>query len=48
MVAPHQGSLGPVAAMVGTHVLAPLPNYLTHRYLVNEVPQPYEVMSENP
>ncbi len=32
MVAPHQGSLGPVAEMAAIHLLATLPNYLFHEY----------------
>ena len=38
VVAPHQGSLGPVAEIAVMHVLATLPNYLIHEYLVNDVP----------
>ena len=45
MVAPHQGSLGPVAEI---HLLATLPNYLIHEYLVNDVPQRFEVMTGQP
>ena len=30
------------------HVLATLPNYLIHEYLVNDVPQRYEVMTGQP
>ena len=48
MVAPHQGSLGPVAEMAAVHLLATLPNYLIHEYLVNDVPQRYEVMTGQP
>ena len=49
MVAPHQGSLGPVAEMAAAiHLLATLPNYLIHEYLVNDVPQRYEVMTGQP
>ena len=48
MVAPHQGSLGPVAEMAAIHLLATLPNYLIHEYLVNDVPQRYEVMTGQP
>ena len=48
MVAPHQGSLGPVAEMAAMHLLATLPNYLIHEYLVNDVPQRYEVMTGQP
>ena len=48
MVAPHQGSLGPVAEMAAIHMLANLPNYLIHEYRVNDVPQRYEVMTGQP
>ncbi len=48
MVAPHQGSLGPVAEMAAIHLQATLPNYLIHEHLVDDVPQRYEVMSGQP
>ena len=48
MAATHQGSLGPVAEMAAIHLLATLPNYLIHEYLVNDVPQRYEVMTGQP
>ena len=48
MVAPHQGSLGPVAEMAAIHLLSTLPNYLIHEYRRLDVPQPYEVMLGQP
>ena len=34
--------------MAAIHLLATLPNYLIHEYLVNDVPQRYEVMTGQP
>jgi galactonate dehydratase len=47
-IAPHQGSLGPVAEVAAIHLLSTLPNYLIHEHLVNDVPQRYEVMNGQP
>ena len=48
MLAPHDGSLGPVAEMAAVHFLATIPNFLIQEHLVNDVPQRYEVMSGQP
>ena len=48
MVAPHEGSLGTVAEMAAIHLLATLPNYVIHEYLVNDGPPRYEVMARQP
>ena len=48
MLAPHAGSLGPVAEMASVHFLATIPNFLIQEHLVNDVPQRYEVMSGQP
>ena len=47
-MAPHDGSLGPVAEMAAVHLLATLPNFLILEHLEDDVPQRYEVMSGTP
>jgi galactonate dehydratase len=44
-MAPHDGSLGPVAEMAAVHLMATLPNFLILEHLADDVPQRYEVMS---
>ena len=48
MMAPHDGSLGPVAEMAAVHLLAALPNFLILEHLADDVPQRYEVMTGQP
>jgi L-alanine-DL-glutamate epimerase-like enolase superfamily enzyme len=48
MMAPHDGSLGPVAEMAAVHLLATLPNFLILEHLEDDVPQRYEVMTGQP
>lgn len=47
-VAPHSGSLGPVAEMAAVHLLASLPNFLILEHIADDVPQRYEVMTPQP
>jgi L-alanine-DL-glutamate epimerase-like enolase superfamily enzyme len=47
-VAPHDGSLGPVAEMAAVHLMAALPNFLILEHLADDVPQRYEVMTGQP
>ena len=47
-VAPHDGSLGPIAEMAAVHLMATLPNFLILEHLEDDVPQRYEVMSGQP
>lgn len=47
-MAPHDGSLGPVAEMAAVHLLATLPNFLILEHLDDDVPQRYEVMEGQP
>lgn len=47
-VAPHDGSLGPVAEMAAVHLMATLPNFLILEHLEDDVPQRYEVMTGQP
>lgn len=47
-MAPHDGSLGPVAEMAAVHLMATLPNFLILEHLEDDVPQRYEVMSGQP
>ena len=47
-MAPHDGSLGPVAEMAAVHLLATLPNFLILEHLEDDVPQRYEVMTGQP
>jgi L-alanine-DL-glutamate epimerase-like enolase superfamily enzyme len=48
MVAPHDGSLGPIAEMAAVHLLATVPNFLILEHLADDVPQRYEVMTNQP
>ena len=47
-VAPHDGSLGPVAEMAAVHLTATLPNFLILEHLADDVPQRYKVMTGQP
>ena len=47
-VAPHSGSLGPVAEIAGLHLLATLPNFLIMEHLEDDVPQRYQVIEPQP
>lgn len=47
-VAPHSGSLGPVAEYAAIHLLATLPNTLILEHLEDDVPQRYEVITQPP
>jgi galactonate dehydratase len=47
-MAPHDGSLGPVAEMAAVHLLATIPNFLILEHLEDDVPQRYEVMTNQP
>lgn len=47
-MAPHDGSLGPVAEMAAVHLLATLPNFLILEHLADDVPQRYQVMTGQP
>ena len=48
LIAPHDGSLGPVAEMGAAHVLATVPNFLLLEHLADDVPARYEVMQPQP
>lgn len=47
-MAPHDGSLGPVAEMAAVHLMATLPNFLILEHLADDVPQRFEVMTGQP
>ena len=47
-VAPHDGTLGPVAEMAVVHLLASLPNFLILEHVADDTPQRYEVMEPHP
>ena len=47
-MAPHDGSLGPVAEMAAVHLMATVPNFLILEHLEDDVPQRYEVMTGQP
>jgi len=47
-MAPHDGSLGPVAEMAAVHLAATLPNFLILEHRADDVPQRYEVMEPQP
>jgi galactonate dehydratase len=47
-VAPHDGSLGPIAEMAAVHLVAGLPNFLILEHLADDVLQRYEVMTGQP
>ncbi len=48
MMAPHDGSNGPIAEAAAVHLLASIPNCLILEHLVDDVPQRYEVGTELP
>jgi galactonate dehydratase len=48
MVAPHDGSNGPVAEAAAVHLLAAIPNCLILEHLADDVPWRYEVATELP
>jgi galactonate dehydratase len=47
-MAPHSGSLGPVAEMAVLHLMACIPNFLILEHLEIDVPCRYEVMTNGP
>ena len=47
-MAPHDGSLGPVAEMAAVHLMATIPNFLIMEHLATDVPQRYTVMTGQP
>ncbi len=47
-MAPHDGSLGPVAEMAAVHLMSTLPNFLILEHLEDDVPQRYEIMEPQP
>ena len=47
-IAPHDGSLGPVAEMAAVHLMATIPNFLILEHLANDVPQRYSIMTGQP
>ena len=47
-VAPHDGSLGPVAEMAAVHIMATIPNFLILEHLADDVPQRYSIMTGQP
>jgi len=47
-MAPHDGSLGPIAEMAAVHLMACIPNFLILEHLEDDIPQRYEVMSGQP
>jgi galactonate dehydratase len=48
MMAPHSGSLGPIAEYAAIHLLATLPNTLILEHLEDDVPQRYEIITQQP
>jgi galactonate dehydratase len=46
MMAPHDGSNGPIAEAAAVHLLASIPNCLILEHLVDDVPWRYEVATE--
>jgi galactonate dehydratase len=48
MIAPHDGSLGPIAEMAAVHYLATIPNFLILEHREDDVPARYEVMTPQP
>jgi galactonate dehydratase len=48
LMAPHDGSLGPVGEIAALHLDATLPNFLIQERLEDDVPQRYEVMQPQP
>ena len=47
-MAPHSGSLGPVAEFACLHLMASIPNCLIMEHLEDDVPQRYEVIHPQP
>ena len=47
-IAPHDGSLGPVAEMAAVHLMATIPNFLILEHLATDVPQRYSIMTGQP
>ncbi len=48
MVAPHDGSLGPIAEAAAVHLMATLPNFLILEHMADDVPWRYELIEEFP
>ena len=48
MIAPHDGSLGPIGEMAAVHYLATIPNFLILEHREDDVPARYEVMTPQP
>ncbi len=48
MMAPHDGSNGPVCEAAAVHVMASIPNFLILEHRANDVPWRYEVVTELP
>src|SRR5258708_28566004 len=48
MVAPHDGSNGPIAEAAAIHLLAAIPNCLILEHLADDVPWCYEVATNFP
>lgn len=48
MVAPHDGSLGPIAEAAAVHLMATLPNFLILEHMADDVPWRYELVTEFP
>lgn len=48
MMAPHDGSNGPVCEAAAVHVMAAVPNFLILEHLANDVPWRYELVTELP
>lgn len=48
LVAPHDGSNGPVAEAAAVHLCAAIPNFLILEHLADDVPQRYQVATELP
>ncbi len=48
MVAPHDGSLGPIAEAAAVHLVATLPNFLILEHMADDVPWRYELITEFP
>lgn len=48
MVAPHDGSLGPVAEVAAVHITATLPNFLILEHLADDVSWRYELVDPLP
>ena len=48
MVAPHDGSNGPIAEAAAIHLLAAIPNFLILEHLADDVPWRYDVATNFP